>query len=83
MKDHETSTCLPFFISQKRSCTTPVCRTAPKLQVVYVDGAWDMFHCGHVALLREAKALGDLLIVGVHADAVPHWVEGPVKIKNL
>lgn len=40
------------------------------LQVVYVDGAWDMFHCGHVALLRNAKALGDLLIVGVHADAV-------------
>ena len=39
-------------------------------QVVYVDGAWDMFHCAHIALLRNAKALGDLLIVGVHADAV-------------
>jgi len=39
-------------------------------KVVYVDGAWDMFHCAHIALLRNAKALGDLLIVGVHADAV-------------
>lgn len=39
-------------------------------RVIYMDGAWDMFHCGHMAILKEAKKRGDYLIVGVHGDAV-------------
>ena len=42
----------------------------PGARVVYVDGGWDMFHAGHVAFLREARARGDYLLVGVHNDAV-------------
>lgn len=40
------------------------------MKVVYVDGAWDMFHCGHVEFLKEACKRGDYLIVGIHGDAV-------------
>ncbi|CAK4319231.1 unnamed protein product [Aphanomyces euteiches] len=43
---------------------------APHARVVYIDGAWDMFHPGHVDILKVAKAQGDYLIVGVHNDAV-------------
>jgi len=25
------------------------------MRVIYIDGAWDMFHCGHVSILKEAK----------------------------
>lgn len=25
------------------------------MRVIYIDGAWDMFHCGHVAILKAAK----------------------------
>ncbi|KAA8492235.1 Ethanolamine-phosphate cytidylyltransferase [Porphyridium purpureum] len=37
--------------------------------VVYVDGAFDMFHCGHIETLKAAKQLGDFLLVGIHDDA--------------
>lgn len=31
------------------------------MKVIYVDGAWDMFHCGHVDFLREASKVSFLL----------------------
>jgi cytidyltransferase-like protein len=35
---------------------------------VYVDMVGDLFHPGHVALLRAARAFGDQLVVGVLSD---------------
>lgn len=37
-------------------------------KIVYIDGAFDMFHAGHVETLKAARALGDFLIVGIHND---------------
>ncbi len=37
-------------------------------RIVLTNGCFDVVHAGHVAYLREAKALGDVLVVGINAD---------------
>lgn len=36
--------------------------------IVYIPGCWDLLHVGHLNILQWAKALGDILIVGVESD---------------
>lgn len=36
--------------------------------IVYTAGTWDLFHIGHLNLLKRSKELGTKLIVGVSAD---------------
>lgn len=40
----------------------------PGAQVVYIDGGFDLFHLGHLEILKAAAKLGDYLLVGVHND---------------
>lgn len=37
-------------------------------RVVFANGCFDILHAGHVRYLAGAKALGDLLVVGVNSD---------------
>ena len=38
------------------------------MTVIYVDMCADMFHYGHVRFLKNAKNIGNKLIVGIHSD---------------
>ncbi|XP_042487084.1 ethanolamine-phosphate cytidylyltransferase [Macadamia integrifolia] len=40
----------------------------PGARIVYIDGAFDLFHAGHVQILKLARGLGDFLLVGIHTD---------------
>lgn len=37
-------------------------------KIVFTNGCFDIIHAGHVRYLREAKALGDILVVALNTD---------------
>lgn len=37
-------------------------------RIVFTNGCFDIIHLGHVRYLREAKKLGDVLIIGINSD---------------
>ncbi len=46
-------------------------------RIVFTNGCFDLLHIGHVRYLEEAKALGDVLIVGVNSDTSVRKLKGP------
>lgn len=48
----------------------------PGDRIVYVTGAFDLFHVGHVDFLEQAAKEGDYLIVGLHTDLVVNRYRG-------
>ena len=44
--------------------------------IVFSNGVFDLLHRGHVEYLAKAKALGDVLIVGVNDDASARRLKG-------
>lgn len=47
-----------------------------KKKIVFTNGCFDIVHVGHLALLNEAKSLGDYLIVGLNSDASVKRLKG-------
>jgi rfaE bifunctional protein nucleotidyltransferase chain/domain len=45
-------------------------------RVVLANGCFDLFHVGHIRYLAGAKALGDVLIVGINSDAQVRKLKG-------
>ncbi len=48
-------------------------------RVVFTNGCFDLLHAGHIKLFREAKALGDVLIVALNEDASIRRLKGPAR----
>ena len=52
-------------------------------RVVFTNGVFDILHPGHVSLLERARALGDVLIVGLNTDASVRMLgKGPERPVN-
>jgi rfaE bifunctional protein nucleotidyltransferase chain/domain len=50
-----------------------------KKKVVFTNGCFDIIHRGHVEYLTKAKALGDILVVGVNSDSSVRRIKGPLR----
>jgi rfaE bifunctional protein nucleotidyltransferase chain/domain len=46
-------------------------------KVVTTNGVFDVLHVGHARYLQAARALGDLLVVGINTDAGTRRLKGP------
>ncbi|MBW3632238.1 MAG: D-glycero-beta-D-manno-heptose 1-phosphate adenylyltransferase, partial [Chloroflexi bacterium] len=51
-------------------------------RIVFTNGVFDILHAGHVQLLRRARALGDVLVVGLNTDASTRRLKGPTRPVN-
>jgi D-beta-D-heptose 7-phosphate kinase/D-beta-D-heptose 1-phosphate adenosyltransferase len=51
-------------------------------RVVFTNGCFDIIHRGHTSYLSRAKALGDVLVVGVNSDASIRRLKGPTRPIN-
>ena len=56
-------------------------RAAPR-RVVFTNGVFDILHAGHVTYLEEARALGDVLVVGLNSDESVRRLKGPSRPIN-
>jgi rfaE bifunctional protein nucleotidyltransferase chain/domain len=45
--------------------------------VVFANGCFDLLHVGHIRYLEAARALGDLLVLGLNGDKSVRELKGP------
>lgn len=47
--------------------------------IVWTNGCFDLLHVGHIRSFRDAKALGDILIVGLNSDRSVRSIKGEAR----
>src|SRR5438045_6348367 len=50
--------------------------------LVVTNGCFDILHRGHVSFLRDARANGSCLLVGINSDAAVQALKGPTRPIN-
>jgi D-beta-D-heptose 7-phosphate kinase / D-beta-D-heptose 1-phosphate adenosyltransferase len=51
-------------------------------RIALANGCFDILHCGHIAMLEEARRLGDVLVVAVNGDESVRRLKGPSRPVN-
>ncbi len=67
---------MPVFTRDAAKHFTEQCRAAGHT-VVFTNGVFDLLHPGHVRYLQQARALGDVLVIGINTDRSVRANKGP------
>ena len=51
-------------------------------KIIFTNGCFDILHIGHIKYLKEAKAKGDILVLGLNSDASVRRLKGPSRPVN-
>ncbi|MCA9804859.1 MAG: D-glycero-beta-D-manno-heptose 1-phosphate adenylyltransferase [Cyanobacteria bacterium HKST-UBA02] len=51
-------------------------------KIVTTNGCFDILHVGHTRILKQARALGDVLVVGINSDDSVRRLKGPTRPIN-
>lgn len=51
-------------------------------KLVFTNGVFDLLHVGHVRYLRQARALGDALVIALNSDTSVRALKGPTRPVN-
>jgi D-glycero-beta-D-manno-heptose 1-phosphate adenylyltransferase len=55
---------------------TELTRARQNKKVIFTNGCFDLLHVGHVRYLKEAKSLGQILVLGLNSDASVRKLKG-------
>jgi len=50
--------------------------------IVFTNGCFDILHAGHIHYLKEAKKLGDKLLIGLNTDSSVQTIKGKTRPVN-
>ncbi|MCX7640310.1 MAG: adenylyltransferase/cytidyltransferase family protein, partial [Pyrinomonadaceae bacterium] len=75
MRNRSTEKLAPILGREELIKEVECCRNGGAT-IVLANGCFDLFHVGHVRYLAGAKALGDVLVVGVNSDEQVRKLKG-------
>jgi D-beta-D-heptose 7-phosphate kinase/D-beta-D-heptose 1-phosphate adenosyltransferase len=73
----ETAALAGQTLSQDELCARLDTARASGKRIVFTNGCFDLIHRGHTSYLRQARQLGDVLVVAVNSDDSARRLKGP------
>ncbi|KAI9929732.1 hypothetical protein ASPWEDRAFT_41052 [Aspergillus wentii DTO 134E9] len=75
----ESSITSPKILDLKTALNHAMVARKMNKRIVFTDGCFDLLHGGHMEYLRKARALGDVLIVGLNSDSSVRQFKGEMR----